>query len=538
MAIRGSLREASLPDVLQLLAMGKKSGCLSVTHRSAFGSVYFDKGRISFASIVNRRDRLGDMLVASGVIARSDLEEAIASQAASPNKRLGEILVEKRLLAREELHEHIKRQIEEAVYYLFTWTQGTFSFEPDVQPDEQDLLVSINPESLLLEGARRIDEWGMIEKKVPGFDVVFALTRERFEESLVELTMEQDALIPLVDGQRDVQALIDASGLGEFDVGKALFGLVTAGFLHRVGRAKPAEEPSIESRVSEHRNLGIAFYKSGMFDEATREFRRVVDLKPGDERGEFFLGVMAIRRGDYDDAVHSLRLALQRAPDKGAVHLNLAYALERLGRFDEARVAHARATHLLPDHPAVQLMGAVLAIRRGDVAGADSILRTSAARGSRRARTAAWFHYAGFCAASLGDLDRAAAILTEGAQLFPHAAAIANNLAAVEERRGRVSEARVAIERGLMEQPGVAQLHKNSGDLHYHAGHFDQALESYGNAVSNAPDLGGDVWLKLGNIRYRRREADDAIRCWERAMALAPGNPAARSNLDMVRRSG
>ena len=58
MAFRGSLREASLPDVLQLLSMGKKSGCLSVTHRHAFGNIYFDRGRISFASIVNRRDRL------------------------------------------------------------------------------------------------------------------------------------------------------------------------------------------------------------------------------------------------------------------------------------------------------------------------------------------------------------------------------------------------------------------------------------------------------------------------------------------------
>jgi len=156
MAIRGSLREASLPDVLQLLAMGKKSGCLSVTHRHAFGSVYFDRGRISFASIVNRRDRLGDMLVAGGIISREDLDDAIAIQSAQPQRRLGEILIANNLLAREELHAHIKRQIEEAVYYLFTWTQGTFSFEPDVVPDEQDFLVSINPESLLLEGARRI----------------------------------------------------------------------------------------------------------------------------------------------------------------------------------------------------------------------------------------------------------------------------------------------------------------------------------------------------------------------------------------------
>ena len=59
MAIRGSLKEASLPDVLQLLAMGKKTGCLSVTYKNSFGYIYFDKGRICYASIVNRRDRLG-----------------------------------------------------------------------------------------------------------------------------------------------------------------------------------------------------------------------------------------------------------------------------------------------------------------------------------------------------------------------------------------------------------------------------------------------------------------------------------------------
>ena len=57
MAIRGSLKEVSLPDVLQLLSMGQKTGCLSVADRSSFGTVYFSRGRISYASIVNRRDR-------------------------------------------------------------------------------------------------------------------------------------------------------------------------------------------------------------------------------------------------------------------------------------------------------------------------------------------------------------------------------------------------------------------------------------------------------------------------------------------------
>jgi hypothetical protein len=62
MAIKGSLKEASLPDVLQLLALGQKTGCLSIADRSNFGYIYFEKGRISYASIVNRRDRLGEIL--------------------------------------------------------------------------------------------------------------------------------------------------------------------------------------------------------------------------------------------------------------------------------------------------------------------------------------------------------------------------------------------------------------------------------------------------------------------------------------------
>ena len=162
------------------------------------------------------------------------------------------------------MHAQIRVQIEEAVYYLFTWTQGTFNFESDVRPEEQDFLVSINPESLLLEGARRIDEWSLIEKKIPSFDLIFEVDRNRLQESAAELTVEQETLVRLIDGKRDVAGLVDESGLGEFDAGKSLYGLITAGFLHRVGRTKPAEAVSSDARVTEHRNLGVAFYKAGM----------------------------------------------------------------------------------------------------------------------------------------------------------------------------------------------------------------------------------------------------------------------------------
>src|SRR5689334_18084907 len=220
MAIKGSLKEASLPDVLQLLSMGKKTGCLSVTHRNNFGYIYFDKGRINYASIVNRRDRLGDILVKSGLISTDQLLDAVQAQEKQRDKRLGEILISQGAIQREELHQQMRVQIEEAVYYLFTWTQGSFNFEADIRPEEQDFLVSINPDALLLEGARRVDEWSLIEKKIPAFDLIFALDKDRLAISDAQLTDAQQRLLPLLDGSRDVNQAIEDSGLGEFEIGK------------------------------------------------------------------------------------------------------------------------------------------------------------------------------------------------------------------------------------------------------------------------------------------------------------------------------
>jgi tetratricopeptide (TPR) repeat protein len=533
MAIRGSLREASLPDVVQLLAMGKKTGCLSVTNRRQFGSIYFEDGRVTHAAIVNRRDRLGDILVKSGLVTQEDLEAAIAQQSRHPDMRLGEILLAMGKIRREELERYIRHQVEEAVYFLFTWTHGTFTFEPDARPEFHDVALSLSAESLLLEGARRVDEWNLIEKKVPSFDSVFSIDREHLARSGVELTPEQRAIVPLIDGRRDVNALVDASGLSEFEVGKALYGLATAGFLHRLGRSKGVDTPGGTVRLEEHRNLGVAFYRSGMLDEAAREFLRILELKPGDVSAEFFLGLGALRQGRLEEAVRRFRGVVERNPALVAPRLNLAYALERSGRLNEAGEVLDRAAQLTPD-PHVRLAQAVLELGRGNLAAAAGRLQECAGYWEGRSRPAAWFHYAGLVAVLEGNLDRAAAILREGIELHPHRAPLYNNLAVVLQRAGQDSEALAAAERGSLEDPTVPQLHKNVGDVHYQAGRFEDALEAYLRAVRYDPGLGSDVYLRLGNIRFERGEVEEAVRCWQRALSLDPANEPARRNLELA----
>jgi len=507
MAIRGSLKEASLPDVLQLLAMGQKSGCLSVTHRSNFGYVYFDRGRISYASIVNRRDRMGDILVKSGLLSPAQRDQAVAAQDRLRGPRLGEILVELGLITRDELHRHIRVQIEEAVYFLFTWSQGTFSFEAGVRPDEQDFLVSINPESLLLEGARRVDEWGLIEKKIPSSDLVFDLDRGRLAESAAALTADQESLLPLIDGRRDVVTLVDESGLGEFDVGKALYGLACAGFVHRVGQTMRAEPAMSDARVDEHRNLGVAFYKTGMYDEAMREFRRVAELRADDAAARFYLALVLLRQGKWADAASAFHDAASQPGAKPATFHNLAYVLERLGRYEEAQAALQEAARRgAEEDPRVQISLAAVALRRGEVARARSLLDVARESYGTRPPPASWFHYAALAAALAGEHEGAATLLDEGIAAHPHAGVLHNNLAALHERRRRYDQAAAAVERGLLEDTSVPQLHKNAGDVHYRAGRYDDAFDAYRRAVKLQPAIGDDVYLKLGNIHYRRQE--------------------------------
>lgn len=523
--------------MLQLLSMGKKTGCLSVTHRNNFGYIYFNKGRICYASIVNRRDRLGDMLVKTGVITQAQLEAGIGLQDRRRDKRLGELLVEQAALTQQQLHDAINVQIQEAVFFLFTWNQGTFNFEADVVPDSHDFVVSINPESLLLEGARRVDEWGLVEKKIPSFDIVFEVDRAHVESTDITLNEEWKVVLDLVDGVRDVQRIIDDSGLVEFEIGKALYGMLTAGFIHRIGKsAAPVASGATEGRVEEHRNLGIAFYKTAMLDEAIREFRRVLELRSGDTVSRFYVGLVLARQRKWDEALVAFSEAAAQPNAKVAVYHNLAYTLEQLNRHDEARVALEEAVRRGGGtDPRVQTSLGVLNLLAGDLAAADAAFTEARPLFGKRPPTPAWFHYMGLTAALQGDGARSAAILNEGIVAHPHAAALLNNLAAVLERDADYEGARAIAERGVQEDPGVAQLHKNLGDLHYRAARYDDALEAYLRATKTNPELGGDMYLKLGNIRLRRQEREEAVRCWERALELDPDNAIVRTNLESVR---
>jgi tetratricopeptide (TPR) repeat protein len=536
MAIEGALQDVSLADICQLLGMGRKTGCLSITDRSNFGYIYFENGRVIYASVLNRKDRLGELLVRNHVITRKDLSRATEMQTSRKGRRLGEILVDIEALEQGELHRYVQMQIEEAVYHLFTWTQGSFHFDTDQMPDEEGLyLVSIPPEALLMEGARRVDEWSQVEKKIPSFDVVFQLDKNPGEsDEEVELTKDQKKVLPFIDGERTVTEIMDEAGLVEFETGKALFGLIQAGFVSRAGERSTDEETGGDEALQQHLNVGIAFYRSGMMEDAQREFEQALQIDPKQARANFMMGLIAFRRGRLEEALNHFGSMPPGAGNNYSVHRNTALVLELLGRYDEALAALDEALITKPQDADVHLARGIVHLKARNATKALEALRLYRTSPTVKRPSSPYYAYTVLASAVAGDLEYAVAVGREGLGHYPDSGPILVNTGVVLERRGEVDAAAALYKRAVGSTPPPPQAHKNLGDQAYAHGDLEGAQAQYEKAVKLSPRLGDDVYLRLGTMAYKGNDRDVALLLWRRALDLNPHNEAVRANLEML----
>jgi tetratricopeptide (TPR) repeat protein len=234
--------------------------------------------------------------------------------------------------------------------------------------------------------------------------------------------------------------------------------------------------------------------------------------------------------------VEAYQDAAARGGAPPATFHNLAVALERVGRYPEALSAlQDAAKRGAGKDPRIQTSIGIVSLMMGDAAAADKAFTSSKHLWAGKP-SVVWYLYASLAAALLGDTSRALQVLQESLLQHPHVASLHNNLAVMLEHRGSFDEALHTAERGLTDDPGLPQLHKNIGDLYFRAQRFDDALDSYERAVRSNPELGEDVYLKLGEIRMRRKERDEAVKCWELALQLDPHSNVAKTKLASARK--
>lgn len=279
MALSGTIHDFGLADIFQLIGIQRKTGLLTLEADGDAVTVKFFEGQVVGADTrsASVEDLLGAVLVRTGRISAEQLNGALVLQKKTL-QRLGYILVKNGLISEDELVEALRVQSLQIVYRLFRWRSGSYSFATADGIDyDQKHFVPISAETILMEGARMIDEWPIIERRIRSDEMVVRLTdlaagldrdpdaaplaaemnfdfvfdRRASDEPpeppaedgkpKIEISFEERQVLRLVDGSRTVQQINDHANMGEFDTYRILADLVTRKLVEEVKRPTVAD---------------------------------------------------------------------------------------------------------------------------------------------------------------------------------------------------------------------------------------------------------------------------------------------------------
>jgi len=235
MAIEGPLQDIGIHDVFQLLDLARKSGVLRVhsAARASEGHVYFQSGAVIHATMRDNPHSLGVLLRKAGKLSDAQLGEAMGAQRRGDKRRLGDILVAQGAVSRRDVDRSMRLQVERVVFELFSWKEGNFSFtDGDAGSVDADAAIRVSTESLLMEGARRIDEWSRMADRLPDALVVPRLAPlGDGPEPAIDLRPGEWEVLTMIDGDRSVREIASSLGVSEFDVAKTVYGMISTGLV-------------------------------------------------------------------------------------------------------------------------------------------------------------------------------------------------------------------------------------------------------------------------------------------------------------------
>ncbi len=176
MSLKGSLDSINLADIMQLVSNSRQSGRFVLSKNTGEkGYIYVNQGAINHAEVSNFKG-------------------------------------------------------EDAVFTLISWGKGEFEFEESNFDVETSITKSVT--SLLMDSARRIDEWRLLRKKIGSIDSVPTFNEiDKGERRKISLSTLEWLVISKIDGRRSIAEISNESGINIFDASRIVFGMITSGLL-------------------------------------------------------------------------------------------------------------------------------------------------------------------------------------------------------------------------------------------------------------------------------------------------------------------
>lgn len=222
--LQGSLSAFKLPDVLTLIAGARKSGTLTLACSAREAYVHFDAGALVFVASNDPNFRLGAVLLRKRQITRGEAD-AVDEMMTSEGGRFGEIALQKGILSESQLRDFLKVQVSEILYDAFVWSDGTFEFAEDVALPSYAVTISVDLPNLIMEGARRIEEWEHCLRLLPDRGAIYRVVARPAEEKIT-LSADEWRILFLINGLRTLEELVSAADDEPFVVYRVVYGLL------------------------------------------------------------------------------------------------------------------------------------------------------------------------------------------------------------------------------------------------------------------------------------------------------------------------
>ncbi|MDI6821288.1 MAG: DUF4388 domain-containing protein [Actinomycetota bacterium] len=167
------------------------------------------------ANTMRERDRVarqirvltaeGKLLIDAGLMSQDELKEALLCQQEQPEKRLGEILISMGM-KKDLLDQFIKEQIEDALFEIFDWKEGSYYFETNNVPEEEDIGIYMSVEDIIAEATKRQEEWQKIKEVLPSLDTMVQMSEApvKSKEDII-IKPEEWKILYLLDKKRSVK---------------------------------------------------------------------------------------------------------------------------------------------------------------------------------------------------------------------------------------------------------------------------------------------------------------------------------------------
>lgn len=245
MALKGNLRDFSTTQLLNLINLARKTGTLTIQDQNGASSgsrarMAFKKGKLIHAFMGTETNNLADILQNSGKLSTEQARIIQTRAKNTNNKQLGYLLIQANLVTQQDITQSVRHYILEVIYKLFTWGDGLFRFDANELPSDDQITISIDLESVIMEGSRRLKEWEVLQDELPDLNTALKFTdRPNARLQNINLTVEEWRVVSFVNPRNTIKQIAKANNLSDFEIRRIVYGMLQAGLVEFVKKPKP-----------------------------------------------------------------------------------------------------------------------------------------------------------------------------------------------------------------------------------------------------------------------------------------------------------